>query len=99
MEQVQRARSVRMGVLLFSLVFGIISISLLAIGVDNCSHADLRFATLLTFIAYMSIFTMMLLHFIHLAKFLKAIPGVLMVFYVGLVFLMFMIQYFLYDSN
>ena len=86
-------------VLLYSLVFGMTSVFILAAGVPDCSRANLKFATLLTFVIHLVILVMMLMQYLSFGSCLQSMPSLLGVFYVFLVFVMFMVQYFLFDSS
>ena len=85
--------------MLFSLVLALITIVLLASGLEDCRTANLKFAMFLVFLIYSTVFIMMLMQFIGLVSCLKTIPRFLMAFYFSLVAVMFFVQMILFQGE
>jgi len=77
----------------------LVTIVLLASGLEDCRTANLRFAMFLVFLIYSTVFIMMLMQFIGLVSCLKTIPRALMTFYFSLVAVMFFVQMILFQGE
>lgn len=96
MQLASATKKFRQAMLLASMFLGLITIILLASGLEDCRSANLKFAMFLVFLIYAAVFVMMLMQFIGLVSCLKTIPRVLMAFYFSLVAVMFLVQMILF---
>jgi hypothetical protein len=85
--------------LLFSFIFALASIMLVASGTPDCTSANLRFATLLIFLMYSIMCGLLIIQFIGCASWLKTIPKALLVFYFMIVATMFFTQMILFQGE
>jgi len=99
MEVVNANRNFRRAVLLFSLLFALGTLVILAVNPANCPGADLTFACWLVFIIHCTLFLLMMMQFIGLAFCLKKMYKCLAVFYFLIVATMFFVQMILWQGE